>query len=121
MIKIVNITPYPRQMFLVKDEAIEGIYKRFSRTDNRTYNLEDINGRCGAVFNQIIDNNTNKLGFLVYFPRTDVPDKTLVHEMIHVLLDTFEEIDEQISYDCQEPIAYLAEYIFNELQIFIKE
>lgn len=120
MIKVIDITPYPRQLFLVKDEQPEKVYKRFGRSDG-TFDIAGIENAYLVVWDYIYDKTNNKAGYLVYFYTDNPVDKYLVHEASHVTLDLFRDIQDDISFTCQEPFAYLIEFIFNELQIFAKQ
>lgn len=120
MIKVVDLVPYPRKLFLVKKESRDKVEERFTINNSLFSEIDNPNNTM-ITFSTVVEKDTKDLGFLVYFGNTKVSYRTFCHEAVHVAIDLFRDIREDVTYECQEPFAYLVEYIFECIRKFYKE
>lgn len=116
MIKEYKLSPYPRRLWIVKNENFNEIKKDFQF---KYKNEEELS-------NDYIQNNYQAIVFLVskdsyygylVFCTDDCDENTLVHEAGHVVLHLYEDcgMDLKEGMD-QEPFCYMLEYIFSLLK-----
>lgn len=113
MIKEYNLIPYPRKLWIVKNEDFEKIQSKFSiLSDDVESILEDLDDMDAFV---ITCRKDRYEGYLVFI-NGECDDSILVHEALHVSLTLFADCSMEISPNMdQEPLCYLTEYIFKLL------
>lgn len=100
MIKEFQLTPYPRKLFVIKDED------------------EEIDDKFVTSYaaSTILASKDGDAGYIVYITRT-TEDSHLVHESVHVAIYLYEDICAEIKKGMdQEPFAYLVEHIYTLLK-----
>lgn len=116
MITEFKLNPYPRRMWVAKDENFDQLKESF----HIEYDITDeiINSEyCAIVFRCHKD---NLAGFLVYISK-DCDEGDLAHEAVHVALNVYEDCSMELKPGMdQEPLAYLIEYIYRLLTNKIK-
>lgn len=113
MIVEYDLIPYPRKLWIVKDEDFDKIKTKFSILDS---DIEDINEEIDEYNGFVLTCCKNKYkGYLVFLNK-EYDNQVLVHEALHVSLTLFADCGIEISPNMdQEPLCYLTEYIFNLL------
>ena len=119
---------YPISLFVYKikedEDQIEVLSNRFKtfKTDCETeYKFEPIEPYSGAYTCFVIDKETSRRGPLVVI-REDVPNYAICHESIHAV-DVYYKLLGIIAQDYEdtnEPYAYLAEYIFRNIELVLR-
>lgn len=116
MIKEYKLSPYPKRMWIAKDENFDNIKKDFSfkyEEDEQLNNETIQNDYAAIVFSVAKD---NYYGYLV-FCTNDCDENTLVHEAGHVVLHLYEDCNMILKENMdQEPFCYMLEYIFSLLK-----
>lgn len=100
---------YPRLLWVVKGGTLEGIQE----TLEITCECEQ-DEKSGAVTLPVRRKEDNRLGYCVWFPKSgDIKrGDWIAHESTHAALCIFDDIGARISYEDQEPLAYLVGWIF---------
>lgn len=115
MIKEVELIPYPRRMWIAKDENYDKLKEVF--TFNCEEDLSETHQEVIGTYNALVINvsKDNLAGYLVFIcPGCE--DRHLVHEAVHVALNLYGDCFIELKPDMdQEPFAYLVEYIYTEL------
>lgn len=100
---------YPRLLWVVKGGSLEGIQETFEPTCE----FED-DGKSGAVTFPVRRKEDNRLGYCIWFPKSGDMRRGdwIAHESTHAALCIFDDIGASISYEDQEPFAYLVGWVF---------
>lgn len=100
---------YPRLLWVVKGGTLEGIRKTLEFGE---LSEEDKNG--GAVTLSAYDNEKQRGGFLVWFPKaSDIKHGDwIAHEASHVALGIFDYIGSEVTACDSEPFSYLVGWVF---------
>lgn len=119
---------YPISLFVYKlkegEDEVEVLSNRFKtfKTDCKTEHIfEPIEGYTNAYTCFVIDKETSRRGPLIV-TREDVPNYTICHESIHAT-DIYYKLLGIIAQDYEdtnEPYAYLAEYIFRNIELVLR-
>lgn len=98
---------YPRLLWVVKGGTLEGIKEIFEVSCE----ADDVGGAVTLPARRIAD---GRLGYCVWFPKTgDIRNLDwIAHESTHVSLCIFNDIGGVITYEDQEPFAYLVGWVF---------
>lgn len=98
---------YPRLLWVVKGGSLEGIKETFEVECNE----EDLDG---AVTIPARRKSDNRLGYCVWFPKAgDIRNLDwIAHESTHVAICIFNDIGGNVTYEEQEPFAYLVGWVF---------
>lgn len=98
---------YPRLLWVVKGGTREGIKEVFEVECD----ADDIGG---AVTLPARRKSDNRLGYIVWFPKSgDIKrGDWIAHESSHVAICIFNDIGGNITYEDQEPFAYLVGWAF---------
>lgn len=98
---------YPRLLWVVKGGELEEIKDMFD------FDLPDDEGR-GAVTIPVRRKVDSRLGYCVWFPKTGNIRNLdwIAHESSHVAICIFNDIGGNITYEDQEPFAYLVGWVF---------
>lgn len=100
------------------------IKKNFITLSKKELTDSDLDLDCKGYTMRLLSRKDNKATILVRILGVDGKTKkerdidllnTIVHEATHVLLDTYCKIDENISLDYQEPVAYYMGWIVNNI------
>lgn len=100
---------YPRLLWVVKGGTLEGIQE----TLEITCECEQ-EEKGGAVTLPVRRKDNNRLGYCIWFPKSgDIRrGDWIAHESTHAALCIFDDIGARVSYEDQEPFAYLVGWIF---------
>lgn len=111
MIKEYKIEPYPRRLWIAKDENFDEIKNQFKFWDDiNGWNQENIEASYYAVVFRC--SKDDYAGFLIFIT-DECTDSSLVHESGHIALHIYEDCDMDLKYGMdQEPFCYLLEYIY---------
>lgn len=98
---------YPRLLWVVKGGTLEGIQEIFEVECE----ADDVGG---AVTIPARRRSDGRLGYCVWFPKAgDIRNLDwIAHESTHVALCIFNDIGGVITYEDQEPFAYLVGWVF---------
>lgn len=98
---------YPRLLWVVKGGTLEGIQETFEVECE----ADDVGG---AVTIPARRRSDGRLGYCVWFPKAgDIRNLDwIAHESTHVALCIFNDIGGVITYEDQEPFAYLVGWVF---------
>lgn len=111
MIKELDLTPYPRKLWIVRNESIENLKSKFD-LDELQCDMIDSESYCGLALSTSKNKNA---GYMVIL-YDEATLSTCLHEAIHVVMDLYSDLEMNISNDMdQEPFAYYVEYVFNLL------
>lgn len=115
MIKEHKLTPYPRRMWIARNENFDEIKGQFEfvyKSDSEITNDEIQNEWNAGVFK--VSKNKYR-GYLVFIT-DDCDDGHLVHEANHVALHVYEDCGMDLKPEMdQEPFCYLSEHIWRLL------
>ena len=115
MIKTVTLNPYPRIMWVAKEENYDTLKEVFvfNNENDLVDTHQDIIDRYNAV---VLNVSKDELAGYLVFICPECEGKHLVHEAVHVALNVYEDCSMELKSDMdQEPLAYLIEYIYTEL------
>ena len=100
---------YPRLLWVVKGGTLEGIKETLEITA-----LEDEEDSCGAVTLPVRRKSDNRLGYCIWFPKSSDMRRGdwIAHECTHAALCIFDDVGARVSYEDQEPLAYLVGWVF---------
>lgn len=100
---------YPRLLWVVKGGTLEGIQE----TLEITRECEE-DEKSGALTIPVRRKEDNRFGYCIWFSKSgDIRrGDWIAHESTHAALCIFEDIGARISYEDQEPFAYLVGWIF---------
>lgn len=100
---------YPRLLWVVKGGTLEDIRKTLEIPE---LGEDDKNG--GAVTVSAYDNENQRGGFLIWFPKaSDIKrGDWMAHEASHVALGIFDYIDAEAKASDSEPFSYLVGWVF---------
>lgn len=100
---------YPRMLWVVKGGTLEDIRKTLEIPE---LGEEDKNG--GAVTVSAYDNENQRGGFLIWFPKaSDIKHGDwMAHEASHVALGIFDYIGAEAKASDSEPFSYLVGWVF---------
>lgn len=111
MIKEFTLNPYPRKLWVVKEEKFEDIEDLFEFPLDGL-EIPDMEEIAGITF---VCTKDSYNGYMVFLPET-ATDSTLVHEAAHVTLSLYRDCGIELHEDIdQEPFCYLLEYIYKLL------
>ena len=98
---------YPRLLWVVKGGSLEGIKETFEVECNE----EDLGD---AVTIPARRKSDGRLGYCVWFPKSgDIRNLDwIAHESTHVAICIFNDIGGNVTYEEQEPFAYLVGWVF---------
>lgn len=98
---------YPRLLWVVKGGSLEGVKETFEVECNE----EDLGGAVTIPARRTSD---GRLGYCVWFPKSgDIRNLDwIAHESTHVAICIFNDIGGNVSYEDQEPFAYLVGWAF---------
>ena len=98
---------YPRLLWVVKGGSLEDIKETFEVSCED----EDIGGAATLPARRKSD---NRLGYCVWFPKAgDIRNlEWIAHESTHVAICIFNDIGGNVTYEGQEPFAYLVGWVF---------
>lgn len=98
---------YPRLLWVVKGGSLEDIKETLE------VECED-EGIGGAVTLPARRKSDSRLGYCVWFPKSgDIRNlEWIAHESSHVAICIFDDIGGNVSYEDQEPFAYLVGWVF---------
>lgn len=101
---------YPRLLWVVKGGTIEGIQETLELVGEGSGDMEGY----GAVALPVRRKEDSRLGYCVWFPRSSDMNKGewVAHESTHVALCIFDDVGAKVSYEDQEPFAYLVGWVF---------
>lgn len=110
-----KLNPYPRRMWVVKDENFDDIKKDFKLSpEDEELTNDEIEEDCNAMVFECIKDGYH--GFMVFIA-SNCEKGTLVHEAIHVAFHVYEDCAMKLEPGMdQEPFCYLAEYIYKLLE-----
>lgn len=114
MIKEIQLIPYPRKFWIVKNESLKQIEKEFDLSDNQKDVIKSNTFKSLAL--QVTKKCNNHVGYMVIL--TDDSDRfSNIHESLHVVLDMYNDLGMEINHDMdQEPFVYYVEYIVKLLE-----
>lgn len=115
MIKEVELIPYPRMMWIAKNENFDNLKEVFEFISEEDLSLT--NEKIVKTWNAIVFevNKDNRTGYLVFIC-SNYEDSNLVHEAVHVALNVYEDCSMELNSGMdQEPLAYLIEYVYKKL------
>lgn len=113
MIKEFQLTPYPRKLFVIKDEDFDQIKDQFEIDEDEEIDDKFVTSYAAST---ILASKDGDAGYIVYITRT-TEDSHLVHESVHVAIYLYEDICAEIKKGMdQEPFAYLVEHIYTLLK-----
>lgn len=114
MIKEIQLIPYPRKFWIVKDESLKNLEKEFNLSDDQKDLIKSDTFK--ALELQITKKCNDHIGYMVIL--TDDSDRfSNIHESIHVVLDMYSDLGMEVNYNMdQEPFTYYIEYIFKLLE-----
>lgn len=100
---------YPRLLWVVKGGSLEGI----QGTLEITCECEE-NEKGGAVTLPAKRKEDGRLGYCIWFPESGGMKRGdwMAHESTHASLCIFDDIGASVSYEDQEPFAYLVGWVF---------
>lgn len=100
---------YPRLLWVVKGGTLEGIQETLEIICE--YEQEE---KGGAVTLPVRRKDNNRLGYCIWFPKSgDIRrGDWIAHESTHAALCIFDDIGARVSYEDQEPLAYLVGWVF---------
>lgn len=100
---------YPRLLWVVKGGTLEGIQE----TLEITCECEQ-EEKSGAVTLPVRRKDNNRFGYCIWFPKSgDIRrGDWIAHESTHAALCIFDDIGARVSYEDQEPFAYLVGWVF---------
>lgn len=100
---------YPRLLWVVKGGSLEEIRKTLEIPE---LSEEDKSG--GAVTVSAYDNENERGGFLIWFPKAkDISNGDwIAHEASHVALGIFDYIGSEVTASDSEPFSYLVGWVF---------
>lgn len=106
---------YPRLLWVVKGGSLEGIKETFEVECNE----EDLGG---AVTIPARRKSDGRLGYCVWFPKSgDIRNLDwIAHESTHVAICIFNDIGGNVTYEEQEPFAYLVGWVFGRIDTIRK-
>lgn len=111
MIKEFILNPYPRKLWIVKEEKFEDIEDLFEFS-LEGLEIPDIEDAEGITF---VCTKDSYCGYMVFIT-DNASDSTLVHEATHVVLSLYRDCGIELHEDMdQEPFCYLLEYIYKLL------
>lgn len=115
MIKTITLNPYPRKMWVAKDENFDKLKEIF--TFNCEDDLVETHQEVIDTYNALVLNvSKDELAGYLVFICPGYKDEHLVHEAVHVALSLYKDCYLEVKPDMdQEPLAYLIEYIYTEL------
>lgn len=115
MIKEVELIPYPRKMWIAKEENYDTLKEVF--VFNNENDLVDTHQDIIDKYNAVVLNvSKDELAGYLVFISSECEDRHLVHEAVHVALNVYEDCSMELKPEMdQEPLAYLIEYIYTEL------
>lgn len=110
-----KLNPYPRMMWVVKDENFDDIKKDFKlNPEDEELTNDEIEEDCNAIVFECTKDGF--LGFMVFIA-SNCEDGTLVHEAVHVAFHVYEACSMKLEPGMdQEPFCYLTEYIYKLLE-----
>lgn len=99
---------YPRLLWVVKGGTLEGIKETLE------VELADEREAGGAVTMPARRREDGRLGYCVWFPKaSDIRNLGwIAHESTHVALCIFNDVGAVITFEGQEPFAYLVGWVF---------
>lgn len=101
---------YPRMLWVVKGGNHEELKERFEFAE-----LDEDTKSGGAVTAVAYDNERQRGGFLVWFPKaSEMVNNTdwMAHESAHVALGIFDYVGAKVTSEDSEPFAYLVGWVF---------
>lgn len=100
---------YPRLLWVVKGGSLEEIRKTLEFAE-----LGEAEQSGGAVTLSAYDNEKQRGGFLVWFPKaSDMRNGDwIAHESAHVALGIFDYIGSEVTANDSEPFSYLVGWVF---------
>lgn len=109
MVKEYKIEPYPRRLWIIKDEIWDDIKSQFTEIDGDITH-EYLYTHFDAYVSPC--KKDGYLGYLLFIP-DEVKDHVLVHEAGHITIFIYEDCDMELKQKMDsEPFCYLLEYIY---------
>ena len=117
MIKEYKLKPYPRRLWVAKNENFDKVKKKFKlNSEDKTLTNKQINSLYDAIVLNVIDKKTKYSGYLVFITN-NYTDSILVHEAAHVVFELYKDCSMIINNNMdQEPFCYLLTYIYKLLK-----
>lgn len=108
---------YPRLLWVVKGGSLEEIRKTLEFPE-----LDEDQENGGAVTIPVRRKTDSRLGYCVWFPKSgDIRrGDWIAHESTHVAICIFNDIGGNITYEDQEPFAYLVGWVFGCIDMIRK-
>lgn len=117
MIKEYKLKPYPRRLWVAKNENFDKVKKKFKlNSGDKTLTNKQINSLYDAIVLNVIDKKTKYSGYLVFITNS-YTDSVLVHEAAHVVFELYKDCSMLVTNNMdQEPFCYLLEHVYKLLK-----
>lgn len=112
-----EIGVYPRRLWVVIGDDMNEIKKTFTYQNGDEIDLSNEIDLSLAMTISVTHKKTGKFGCLVWFSDTSEMSADIVaHESVHAALSVFNAVQCYVTYDNQEPFAYLVSWMVGKIQ-----
>ncbi|NCB16840.1 MAG: hypothetical protein EOM65_11785 [Synergistales bacterium] len=128
LMKVYDLAPYPRKLFVVAGCDPSYIKRSFLKEDATDYDLnlpfsdeeisKDLVDACTVM---VKESATGRLGYLIYIPSLPVTPTVIVHECGHAIVDLFGNMGIPIENQLDEPFCYSLGYAFERVSETVAE
>ena len=107
------LTPYPRKLWVSEPVDAKSINDLFETKDggNVLFSGDFLKGIMKT--SSVIRKEDSLNGYLILILSRDALPEHSAHESFHAVCRLFDDMGDGLSYDCQEPAAYMIQYIFS--------